>query len=269
MATAPSVTDRTVRARGKALQRAAFGSTATILAHVLLAPILGAGLGILMALIVTDPALAAAAALMAAVAPVMLAAWPLRRRATRAAVELGRDQERRTSARWRQLFGGNPPIGGAATRRWLDAQPADTRPVALLLLAGRLEEADRAFDELSGFDGTPAERFHVEVLRQTRRLLVDEPVDLDGLRDRLPTLPPEDRSLAREQLATLEAQVAVAEGRDAAPVLVAARAELTDMPVGSRWWALVGRSLLFAVVPVLLALVVRMAVLPDGLFAPR
>ena len=264
MTTTPSATDPGARARWKTLNRAAFGPAATIMAHVQLAPIVGAGIGIMLALIVSDVAVAAVVALVACAAPVLLAAWPLRRRSTRATVELGLDQQRRTSALWRRVFGASPPVGRAATRRWLDGQPAAMRPIALLLLVGRLEEADRAFDELSAFDGTPAERFQVEVHRQTRHLLVGVPVDLAGLSERLPTLPADDRSFAREQLATLEAQVAAAEGRDPAAVLLAARSDVPDIPAGCRAWAFVGRSLLFAVLPVLVALGVRLAVLPRG-----
>jgi hypothetical protein len=269
MTTTPGATDSRARARWTAFNRSAFGPTATIYAHVLLAPIVGAGIGILLALSVSDVALAVGLALVAGVLPVLLASWPLHRRPTRATIELGLDQQRRTRALWRQIFGGNPPVGGAATRRWLDAQPAGMRPIAMLLLVGRLEEADRGFDEVPNEGGTPAEVFQLAVHRQTRRLLVGEPVDLDGLRERLAALPAMDRSFAREQLAMLEAQVAAADGRDPAAVMLAARADVPDIAWSCRAWALVGRSLVLAVLPVLLALVVRIALLPAGLFAPR
>jgi hypothetical protein len=260
MSSTPGAVDPAARARWLALQRSAFGPTVRVYTNVVLSAILGAGLGVLVAYLVPDPTAGLGLALVVAIFPVLVAAWPLHDRGVRATVELGLDYERRTKAVWRRVFGSKPPMGRAASRDWLDAQSADARPISMLVMLGRLDEADRSIESASFDDAAPTDVFLFEVIVQTRRLVGGQRPELEALREHWRTLPDADRGLAREVLAVLEAHVVAVDGRGPATVMIGARDDVTDVAWSCTALGFVGRWVLLAAVLPMLTVVVRWAI---------
>ena len=128
----------------------------------------------------------------------------------------------------------------------------------MLLLVGRLEEADEAIAALG--DVTPDAAFDVELLRQTRRLYGGDDADLTVARELWRTLPqPRRRDVARSELAFLEAQVSAASHEDPVPVLAAARLEVSGVHRSARPLVFVTGWVVLAIVPTALAWLIRPA----------
>ena len=148
------------------------------------------------------------------------------------------------------------PESRGEARRWLDGHPDEPIPIGILLLVGRLEDADEAVAALG--EVPPDSAFDVELLRQTRRVYGGETPDLDPLRELLGHVPEPRRDVARGELAALEAQAAVATGDDPVPILAAARLDV-PVHVTARAPVFVARWLLVALVPVVLVWLIRPA----------
>jgi hypothetical protein len=151
--------------------------------------------------------------------------WPYADRRFRLAAELFSDHNCHERAEWKEKTGTRMPFGLKAAERWLAANPNARGRAYLLLPLGRVAEADQL---IAGFTpATPDEAFGVELLRETRTLLLGGTPDTDRLRASLATLPdPRERRHRRECIAILDAQAAVAAGGDPMAVLAAAREEI-------------------------------------------
>jgi hypothetical protein len=151
--------------------------------------------------------------------------WPYANRRFRLAAELFSDHNCHERAEWKEKTGARMPFGLKAAERWLAENPNARGRASLLLPLGRVAEADQL---IAGFTPTtPDEAFDVELLRETRTLLIGGTPDTERLRAVLDTLPePRERRHRRECMALLDAQAAVAAGKDPLAVLAAAREEI-------------------------------------------
>ena len=118
------------------------------------------------------------AALVVAAIPVLVGAAPLVDGDRRRAFELIIDLRRAGVRSWREAGSMAAPESRGEARRWLDSHPDEPIPIGILLLVGRLEEADEAIAALG--EVPPDSAFDVELLRQTRRLYGGETPDLDA-----------------------------------------------------------------------------------------
>ena len=157
---------------------------------------------------------------------------------------------------WRDAGTIAAPESRGEARRWLDSHPDQPVPIGILLVAGRLEDADEAIAALG--DVPPDSAFDVELLRQTRRMYGGETPVLDPLGEFLGHVPEPRRDVARGELAALKAQAAVATGDDPVPILAAARIDV-PVHVTARAPVFVARWLLVALLPVVLAWLIRPA----------
>lgn len=256
-ATARRPADREVWTRIGRLTRGAFGAERDAYTRVLLGAMTGAILGLIIAFVVAPSTAGLALAAAVAVVPVLIGAAPLIRRDLRQAFELVLEVRRSGNCLWQAEDGAAPPESRAAARRWLDGRSAATIPISVLLVAGRLEEADEA---IAGLGEVPPEAaFDVEILRQTRRFYAGEAVDLGvaGLAWR--DVPAERRDVARGELACLEAQVAAASNEDPVAILAAARSDVPRVHWSVRAPVFVGRWVLVAIAPTVAAWLVRQA----------
>jgi hypothetical protein len=158
-----------------------------------------------------------------------LIVWrPFRSAEFAAAAELISDHDCHERAEWKAETGTSMPRGLRAAKLWLLAHPTGPGRASLLLPLGRLEEADAAIGAIK--TTTPEGEFGVEILRQTRALLVGATPDLSRLHDTWRGLPdPRERRHRRECLALLDAQIAVDAGRDPITELATARREIDDV----------------------------------------
>ena len=162
-----------------------------------------------------------------------LAAWiPFIDPEFRGAAELFYDHDCHERAEWKAETGTSMPRGMKAVDRWLAAHPTGPGRASLLLPAGRLEEADQAIAAI--IPKSPEEAFSVDILRQTRTLLLGGTLDLGPLQHGWRSLPDlRERRHRRECLALLEAQVAVDHQQNPIPVLAVARRE-----IGEVYWSM-------------------------------
>lgn len=183
-------------------------------------------------------------------------AWlPFSDAAFRAAAELYFDHNCHEAAEWKRDTGTSMPRGRRAMERWVEEHPKSSARASLLLILGRVSEADRAI--AARRPTTDVEAFELELLRQTRALLVGDSADTERLHAMWTSIPdPRERRHRRQCLALLDAQVAVAHGRPPLPVLAGARADAPDVywsmrvpALMAKWW-LIGILLLFTVVAV-------------------
>jgi hypothetical protein len=154
-----------------------------------------------------------------------LTALPLRGRRFRAARELVADHNCHEAAEWKEETGTKMPRGLKAMERWLANHPVSPGRASLLLPLGRIAEADTAIAAI--VPSTPEEAFAVDILRETRTLLLGGTPDLAPLRARWRDLPDlRERRHRRECLALLEAQAGVEHGADPINALAEARTEV-------------------------------------------
>ncbi len=166
---------------------------------------------------------------LALAALVAVVAWaPFTDAGFRGAAELYFDHGCHERAEWKTETGTSMPSGIRAIERWLDAHPEGPGRASLLLVVGRIDEADRVI--AAKIPTTPVETFEMELLRQTRSLLLGQRPELDRLHAIWPSIPdPRERRHRRECLALLEGELAVAEGGDPIAVLAAARIDVREV----------------------------------------
>ena len=169
----------------------------------------------------------------------------------RLAFELVLDLERAGRRFWREETGSAAPHNRGAARHRIDSHPTEPVPIGMLLLVGRLEEAD---DAIAALDEVPSDSaFDVELMRQTRRLYGGDDADLTAARALWRTLAQPRRDVARSELALLEAQVAAASHEDPVPVLAAARLEVSGVHWSVRPLVFVTGWVVVAIVSTVLA----------------
>jgi hypothetical protein len=235
--------DRETWTRIGRLTRGAFGTVRDVYTRVVLGAMSGAVLGSVIGFGIAPSIAGLAGALVAAAIPVLIGAVPLVRADLRRAFELVLDLRRSGDLLWKAVDGTAAPESRGAARSWLDSRPGGPIPISVLLVAGRLEEADQA---IAGLGGVPPDAaFDVELLRQTRRLYGGDTPDLTVVGDLWRTLPQPRRDVARGELAMLEAQAVAADGGDPVALLAAARSDLSRVhwsvraPVFVGGWILV------------------------------
>jgi hypothetical protein len=239
------------------LTRGAFGSLRDIHTRIVLGAMTGATIGAVVGFVTSPSTLGLALGIVLAAAAVFVGAAPLVRRDLRRAMELVRDLTQTGTRLWREDSGVAAPNSRGAARTWLDSRPNGPIPISVLLVAGRLEEADLAIAALG--EVPPDAAFDVELLRQTRRLYGGDAPDLTAVGSLWRTLPQPRRDIARGELAVLEAQVVAADGGDPVAVLAAARSDVSRVHWSSRAPIFVGGWTLFSIVATLLAWLVRQA----------
>lgn len=177
---------------------------------------------------------------------VAVVAWaPLADARFRKGLELVYDHNCHEAAEWKAETGTSMPRGLPAVAKWLEANPTSRGRASLLLVVGRIEEADAAIAAIE--PRTPAEAFDIELARQARTLLIGEAPDLQVLSATWSTLPdPREQRHRRECLAILEAEIAVGQGGDPMAVLAAARDEIPEVHWSMRTPALVAKWSLVA-----------------------
>lgn len=183
-------------------------------------------------------------------------AWlPFSDPAFRAAAELYFDHNCHEAAEWKRETGTSMPRGRRAAERWLDAHPKASGRASLLLFLGRISEADRAM--AARRPTTAVEAFELELLHQTRALLVEDAPRTERLHAMWTSIPDRrERRHRRQCLALLEAQLAVAQGRPPIPVLADARADAPDVYWSMRAPMLMAKWWLLGVLPLVAAIVV-------------
>jgi hypothetical protein len=176
----------------------------------------------------------------------------------RDALELINDHNTHERAERRAETGTRIPRGIRRQEQWLVDHPVGPHRATVLLTLGRLAEADEAIAQIE--PATPEERFGVEILRETSRLLAGQRPALGAMASAWRALPDgAERRHRRECLALLEALVAVADRQDPIPVLAAARREIGEVPAAMRLGRLVGRWAAAGLVVIIVAAVVGLA----------
>jgi hypothetical protein len=169
-------------------------------------------------LLTLDPLLAGLVALGVAIVVTVLALLPLLNPVRRRAFATVFDHVFRERELWKAETGTAVPQTRGAMRRWLEAHPDAPARGALLLILGRLDEADAAIEALP--ESTDRERFERESARQTAALYRGKAVDLRELRRLRTEL--RDPTLRRDSaqcIAALEAfQAADAGGNPMTPL---------------------------------------------------
>jgi hypothetical protein len=239
------------------LTRGAFGRVRDIYTRVAFGAISGALIGIVVAFITAPSMPGLVLGTVLAAGCVLVGAARLIRRELRQAFELVLDLQRAGRRLWRDGSGATAPESRGSARQWIDSHPAEPVPIAMLLVVGRLEEADEAIAALGDVPKDAA--FDVELLSQTRRLYGGDAPDLTVVRELWRTLPQPRRDVARGELAALEAQAATASHKNPVPVLAAARLEVSGVHWSVRTPVFVTRWVIVAIVPVGLAWLLRPA----------
>ena len=217
----------------------------------------GATIGIVVAFITAPSTPGMVLAIAIAAGCVLVGAAPFIHRERRLAFELVVNLERAGRRSWRDGSGTAAPHSRGSARQWIDSHPGKPVPIALFLAVGRLDEADEAIAALGEMQ--PDAAFDVELLRQTRRLYGGDAPDLTVVRELWRPLPQPRRDVARGELAFLEAQAASASHEDPVAVLAAARLEVSAVHWSVRPPVFVTRWVVVAIVPTLLAWLLRPA----------
>jgi hypothetical protein len=143
----------------------------------------------------------------------------------RRAAELFYDHNCHELAEWKAKSGTPMPRGIKGVERWVAANPGAPGSASLLVLLGRLDEADEAIARIE--PKTPEEAFSVEITRQTRALAAGTLPDTGPLHAAWRKLPDvRERRHRRECLAFLDAQIAVEQGRDPLVEMARGREEI-------------------------------------------
>jgi hypothetical protein len=175
-----------------------------------------------------EPMLGAGVSLLLAAAVAIISWLPFADPTFRRAAELFHDHNCHERAEWKATTGTPMPRGLPAVERWVAAHPDAPGRASLLVLLGRLDEADRAIANTQ--PKTPEEAFSLEITRQTRALAAGTVPDTASLHASWRALPdPRERRHRRECLAILDAQIAVEEGRDPLPVMAKGREEIDEV----------------------------------------
>ena len=243
------------------LTHGAFASVRDVYTRTALGAMSGAVIGIVVAFITAPSMPGLVLALVLAAGCVLAGAASLVHRDERLAFELVLDLRRVGRRSWQEGIGMDAPQSRGSARQWIDSHPDEPVPIGVLLLVGRLEEADEAIAALGTVP--PDAAFDVELLRQTRRLYGGDAPDLSVVGELWRTLPQPRRDVARGELAFLEAQAAAVSREDPVAVLAAARMEVSGVPWSVRAPVFVTRWVLVAIVPTALAWLIRPA-LPFG-----
>jgi hypothetical protein len=215
----------------------------------LLVPFVGVGAG----LVARQPLVALGVALAFGGLAALATWWPLLDRTYRAAFDLYLEHDRIDQAEWEVETGTKRPRSLAEVENWLSANPDSPNRQGLLLGVGRLAEFDSLVDGTPR--ETPRERFTFALRNQTRRLIGAEPTDLGEVRTLWHALiDPRVRRMKGECLAVLEAEIAVAEGREVVPVLASGYAALGNEGRTAGLWSVLLRWFVTgAVVPAVIA----------------
>jgi len=208
---------------------------------------IASGIGLAVGILTHAPLLGACTGLALSLGAAAAAWWPFHDAGLRAAVELYYDHDCHERAEWKADTGTPMPRGIKAVERWLAAHPSGPGRASLLLPMGRIAEADQAIAAI--VPKSPEEAFSVDILRQTRTLLLGGMPDLAPLEERWRSLPDaRERRHRRECLALLEAQVAIAAHESPLPVLATARREIGEVYWSMRTPWLLAKWFLIAVV---------------------
>jgi hypothetical protein len=117
------------------------------------------------------------------------------------------------------------PLTAKAFEAWLSVHPGGLRGAVMLIIAGRLREAEAAMAKLGA--STSEEAFELTLVRNRLALLAGAKLDIESLHRAWLDLPPsEDGDHLREDLGLLEARSATDQGQDPLAVLAAARTEV-------------------------------------------
>jgi hypothetical protein len=232
-ATGAAVDPAFVRARALRLAMGVVVPFARMARRLMVGFGLAAVAGLVVGLATREPLWAAVVAFDVSLLAALIAWWPFFDPTFRGAAELFYDHDARERAEWMAETGTPLPRGLKASERWLNEHPTAPGRASLLLVVGRIEEADRAID--AGKTDTPTAIFDAALLRQTRRLLTGDAPDMGLLHDRWSEIPdPRVRGHRRECIALLDAEVAVVDGRDPIEVLAAGRQEVGEIPRAMR-----------------------------------
>jgi hypothetical protein len=218
--------ERTNRDRVMRLSRELHGPTIASYRRQLRTIILAVMVGIFVAFVTRQvlPAVLTTA-VVAATGSVIAWSW-LRRAQDRRVFEILRDHDDYERIEWKSLHDGTArPRGIDASRRWIDTH--EGRPGTAVVLAdlGRLDAARTALEAEE--EAGPEDAFTREVNRRFFELYGGGRPDTSDLHDRWTALPDgAKRSHVRECLALLDAQIAIADGREPWPVVAAAGPEI-------------------------------------------
>ena len=146
--------DPVVWRRIGSLTRGAFGSVRDTYTRVVLGAISGAVLGTVVAFVTAPSTPGLVLAMVAAAGCVLLGGASFIRRELRLAFELVLDLERAGRRFWREEAGTAAPHNRGAARHRIDSHPTEPVPIGMLLLVGRLEEAD---DAIAALDEVPSD----------------------------------------------------------------------------------------------------------------
>ena len=206
----------------------------------LIALALGAGLALVATTASRSPLIGALSGLGAAVAIGAIGLLPFASAGLRGALELINDHNTHERAEWRAETGTRSPRGIRRQEEWLIDHPVGPGRASVLLTLGRLAEADEAIAQIE--PATPEQRFDVDILRETSRLLAGQRPALDAMASSWRALPdPIERRHRRECLALLGALVAVADRQDPIPILAATRREIGEVPASMQVGRIVAR----------------------------
>jgi hypothetical protein len=202
--------------------------------------ILAVMLGIFVALVTRQVALAVlTTAAVSAAGSTFAWSW-LRRAEDRRVFEILRDHDDYERVEWKADNDGTPrPRGPDAARRWLDANAGRPGTAVVLADLGRLDAAREALE--GEVETGPEDVFSREVDRRCFELYAGGRPDTSDLHDRWAALPDgAKRRHLRECLALLDAQVAIADGHAPWPVVAAAGPEIGAVAssMTSGWFAL-------------------------------
>jgi hypothetical protein len=197
-------------------------------------------LGGFVAILTRQPVLAVGVTLLAALASAAFFFRPALDRPFRRAMELFYDHLCHERWEWKQETGVAMPSTPARMRQWLLAHPTGPGRASILLAVGRLDDAERAIDEIR--PATPEEAYGVDILRAQRTLFGGAIPDVTGLHASWRGLPdPRERRHRRECLAVLDAMIAADRGADPIPVLAAARDDIPEVHPSMRASRLLAR----------------------------
>ena len=214
------------RDRALRFARVLHGPTVASYRRSLRAVIIAVLFGIFIALVTREAVLAAlATAAVATIGSVVAWSW-LRRAADRRVFEIIRDHDDYERVEWRSANDGKArPRGTKAARRWLDANPGKPGTAVVLADLGRLDAARAALEAEE--DAAPRMPF-----RARSTVAHSSSMPAAARRQRTCTTAGRPCPMARsaamsvECLALLEAQVAIADGREPWPVVAAAGPEI-------------------------------------------
>lgn len=245
-------------ARALRLGRAAFRRVGSVAKALWIGTGVATGIGLAAHFAGLDAWLALGVAAVASPVCVGLAALPLRDPALRIVTGILTNHQVREAREWREETGTRMPRGRPAIRRWLDEHPDSPGRGTLLTVLGSFAEAEACWRSLT--PDTPGVAFGVEVQRETAVLLAGREPDLDRLRTLWATIrDPFERENRRECLAILEAEARVESGADPIAIVAAARGETGPIGVRCSVPYIVGFHVVLALVPMLVASVIRVA----------